>query len=322
MKNILNTKQFWSLLTISIVLFGCDPDFIVEEPGEYTFFYMPQAKTGANAKTLVMVDSVQSITYGAAYGGPYLIKEDVTVEFEVVESLVGQYNEENGTNYPLIPASSYEFESKQVVVPSGSLASTPLKININPGKGFEFETAYLLPVSIKSVSGNHAINESKKITYFLIDANPPVYEPFVRTGWTIKDVSSEELVGEGANNGNAIHALDGAIGTFWHTKWSGGTDPMPHHITIDMGEVKTVNGFSFVQRQNRSNGNVKDISIELSVDGDSWVEGSIFPSFLPSNNSNNPIFLRSSTEARYFRVNIVSTYGDTQFTHFAEIYGF
>lgn len=45
------------------------------------------------------------------------------------------------------------------------------------------------------------------------------YNAISKTNWTILSVDSEEATGEGANNGHAIHAIDGVESTFWHTQW-------------------------------------------------------------------------------------------------------
>ena len=305
-----------------VLMTSCDPDFVVEQPDQYTQLYMPQAVGGASSHSLVLKDSVQYITFGAAYGGPYSLVSNIEVQFEAKPDLATEFNATNGTDYPVLPAESYELSSTLVTIPAGDLASEALKLNINPINGFEFETKYLLPISITSVSGDIKLNESLQTSYFLIEANPPVYEPFVRDAWTIASVSSEETVGEGANNGHAIHALDGDIGTFWHTQWYGASPGLPHDIAIDMGESKLISGFSFVQRQNRSTGNVNEIYVELSDDGVNWTREEIFPGNLPDDNANNPVFMKSPQTARYFKITITSTYGNTNFTHLAEIYAF
>ncbi|GAB3651650.1 DUF1735 domain-containing protein [Echinicola sediminis] len=305
-----------------VLMTSCDPDFVVEQPDQYTQLYMPQAVNSTSSHSLVLKDSVQYITFGAAYGGPYELGADIQVSFEAKPELVAEYNAANGTDYPVLPAESYELSATSVAIPAGSLASEGLKLNVNPINGFEFETKYLLPISIAAVEGDISLNESLKTAYFLIEANPPVYEPFVRDGWTVVSVSSEETVGEGAGNGHAKHALDGNIGTFWHTQWYGGSPGPPHDIAIDMGESKLVSGLSFVQRQNRSTGDVNEIYVELSGDGENWTRVDIFPGNLPDDNANNPVFLKSPQTARYFKVTITNTYGNTNFTHLAEIYAF
>ena len=72
--------------------------------------------------------------------------------------------------------------------------------------------------------------------------------------WTIIDFSTEEAGGEGPVNGYATAAIDGDIDTFWHTNWSTTGSSVPHHLTIDMGEEKTIAGFEVYTRNGDSRG--------------------------------------------------------------------
>ena len=58
---------------------------------------------------------------------------------------------------------------------------------------------------------------------------------------------SEELTGEGQNNGRAQHAFDGNESTVWHTLWSqDGQKKMPHWISysLDQGDQDRKNRLS------------------------------------------------------------------------------
>ncbi|GAB3654071.1 DUF1735 domain-containing protein [Echinicola sediminis] len=316
-----NTIFNLGLVILAMVsLVSCEED--TEGLSPHAQLYMPQAINKPSQHTLVLKDSAQALVFGAAYGSPELLDMEMGVQFEVAPELVADFNQQNGTAYAMVPEGSYELSGTQASILSGKMQSESLKVWINPGKGFDFETHYLLPITITSVESDLPINESLKTTYFLLEANPPIYEAFDRSEWSILDVSSEEVVGEGENNGNAKHALDGDIGTFWHTQWYGASPGLPHVIAVDMAESRLLSGFSFVQRQNRSSGNVNEIFIELSEDGENWQQVELFPGNLPDDNANNHVFLKSPQNARYFRVTITSTHGDTGHTHLAEIFGF
>ncbi|WP_200975986.1 discoidin domain-containing protein [Echinicola sp. 20G] len=313
---------YWTLAAIlsMAALSSCENDEAEISP--YAQIYMPQAIDKPYQHTLVLKDSAQALVFGAAYGSPDILNTTMGVQFAVAPEMVDTYNQENGTNYDMAPEGSYELSGNQVSIDGEQMRSEALKVWVTPTNGFDFETKYLLPVTIKSVQSELPINESLRTTYFLIDAEPPVYEAFSRASWTVLSVSSEEVSGEGENNGHAKHTLDDNIDTFWHTQWQGALPGLPHDIAVDMGESKLVNGFSFIQRQNRGTGNVNAIFVELSEDGTNWEQVEIFPGNLPDDNNNNPVFLKSPQNARYFRVTITSTHGNTQFTHLAEIYGF
>lgn len=91
-----------------------------------------------------------------------------------------------------------------------------------------------------------------------------------RDGWRILSVSSEELAGEGANNGHAIHCIDGDSTTFWHSEWQANRPDYPHEICIDLGSSHPITGFSFLTRQGTTNGRINDFELYLSNDSLEW----------------------------------------------------
>jgi F5/8 type C domain len=92
-----------------------------------------------------------------------------------------------------------------------------------------------------------------------------------RTGWQVT-ADSSELDDEDTP---AAAAIDGDTATFWHTEWEPAPDnvndaPLPHHLDIDLGSAQTILGFSYLPRQDRTNGRIKDWKFYLSTDGVSW----------------------------------------------------
>jgi hypothetical protein len=99
-------------------------------------------------------------------------------------------------------------------------------------------------------------------------ADPEVtttYTMLARTGWTAT-ASSEELVGETAPNGPIAAVLDGSTSTFWHSKWNGGADPLPHTLVFNMQGLKNIDGFMLQNRQNNGNTDIKAVEILTSPD--------------------------------------------------------
>lgn len=92
-----------------------------------------------------------------------------------------------------------------------------------------------------------------------------------RTNWQIIYVDSEELTGEGADNGHAIHCLDGDSTTFWHTQWQNTVHHYPHEIWIDLGETHNINGFSCLTRGNNTrNGRINQFEFYVTSDTADW----------------------------------------------------
>lgn len=65
--------------------------------------------------------------------------------------------------------------------------------------------------------------------------------------------SSVETSGEGTNGAIDL-ILDGDPNTYWHTKWEGGKDPLPHSFVVDLGTVEGELGRVDLLARQSSNG--------------------------------------------------------------------
>lgn len=81
---------------------------------------------------------------------------------------------------------------------------------------------------------------------------------------SIQSVTSQETVSETAPSGPATALLDGKLDSFWHTKYSGGTDNFPHSVVFNLGKSYNVTSFEYTQRQSNSNGKIKDYELFVS----------------------------------------------------------
>ncbi|GHA74183.1 discoidin domain-containing protein [Streptomyces canarius] len=78
---------------------------------------------------------------------------------------------------------------------------------------------------------------------------------------------SQESVGESAP---ASNVLDGDLGTFWHTQWSGPRAPMPHEIQLNLGGDNKVSCLYYLPRQDSANGRIVNYEVYTSKDGTAW----------------------------------------------------
>ena len=76
----------------------------------------------------------------------------LTMTFKVDPEAVGSYNSKNGTSYPMLPSSAFEFTKNEVMVPRYNKSSSTAKVRIT-ANGLEDNVVYLLPVSIDKVTG-------------------------------------------------------------------------------------------------------------------------------------------------------------------------
>jgi len=288
----------------------------------YNRVYMPLAVNNPITKTLKITDSVQSLIYGANFGGQGYPGADIPVAFAINKAAADSFNVANKTSYPVLPDGSYILSAPSAVIPKGQLSTSPLTISIktNGAGAMDALKTYLLPVSITSATVK--LNPTLRTTFYLVTAQPDFndYSVYDRSNWQVIGFSSQEANGEGTDNGRAIFALDGSTSTFWHTQWSGASPGPPHYLTVDMGEVKILHGLSFVGRQSDGGGKPNDVSVQTSLDNITWTDAGAFN--LQNNKDLQKQFLPGGFKsARYFKVIINSAYNAT-YTQIAELNAF
>ncbi|MDR2948245.1 MAG: DUF1735 domain-containing protein [Prevotella sp.] len=312
-------KNLIYLITVLLgicILYGCSDD----DGG--SDIYITQAGNPVNVK-FVMKNDPYIQTFTVSMVSPYPIpsssgiNHDVKVSLETDPSKVEVYNSKEGTSYKIMPEGSYSFPS-EVIINAGSYVSENISLSINAKGKIEALETYILPISIKAVEGANTDNSHQTIYFLLtgsIDASDMVF--LSRTGWQVIDVSSEELNGEGANNGAAKYAFDGDGQTFWHTQWQGGEPMPPHHITVDMGKEVELQGFSYLTRD-FGGAWPKECTIEVSKDNAGWEVAANFTGLPASGATEFRSFFPDAVEARYFKMTITAGYGGAS-THVAEI---
>lgn len=104
----------------------------------------------------------------------------------------------------------------------------------------------------------------------------------------------------------ASNVLDGDISTIWHTTWSS-TAPTPHWITLDLGEVKTVNGLRYLPRSSGgTNGIITGYKVYTSTDNAAWSEAA---TGTWAQDSKWKMAQFTETEARYVKLECVQGAG-------------
>ncbi|MGK0365037.1 MAG: hypothetical protein ACI85O_002099 [Saprospiraceae bacterium] len=131
--------------------------------------------------------------------------------------------------------------------------------------------------------------------------------------WELVYVDSEET----GQPGLATMSFDNNPETIWHTRWSTGSDPYPHEIQIDLGEVFDIYEFTYSPRQNGQNGRIKDYELYFSEDLEDWGTLEISGEF---ENSAAPQKISFDTPkiGRYFKLVALSEVNDNAWTSVAE----
>jgi hypothetical protein len=89
-----------------------------------------------------------------------------------------------------------------------------------------------------------------------------------QAGWSLLSVDSQETT---CGNYAAVNAFDGNPNTFWLTQYCPVSTPMPHKISIDLGAIYAITGFTYLSRQDDSNnGFIAQYAFYVSSDGVNW----------------------------------------------------
>ncbi|MDG5800277.1 glycoside hydrolase family 2 TIM barrel-domain containing protein [Marinilabiliaceae bacterium ANBcel2] len=121
-----------------------------------------------------------------------------------------------------------------------------------------------------------------------------------------------------SGSGNASHLTDGDPNTIWHTMYSVTVAQHPHWVDLDAGEIKEMKGFTYLPRAGGGNGNVKEYSIQLSVDGEEW-EDPIIKGTFENNDSEKRVIFDNPQKARFFRFTALSEQRGQDFASGAQI---
>ncbi|QGH68632.1 family 20 glycosylhydrolase [Pseudactinotalea sp. HY158] len=189
-----------------------------------------------------------------------------------------------------------------------------------PGAGGTLTVYWQVPPAVtngekvlEAVQGERTASDSIVVT----DGRLALPNPIPQTQYSIADVSSQETAGEPAGSGVATAAIDGDPATYWHTKWQGGADPLPHHITLDLGGVYDVEALEYTPRQSNTNGLIDDYTISVSMDGETWGDPVATGSFDSSRTPQVVPF--TATEGRYVRLTATSSKAGNDYAGAAEL---
>ena len=95
---------------------------------------------------------------------------DIKIDFAIDNSLLDAYNKSNSTSFQAAPEGSVELENPEVVIKSGAALSSVAKVKVVSTENFVDGATYVIPVTIKSVSGANGeeIIESSKTVFLKI----------------------------------------------------------------------------------------------------------------------------------------------------------
>lgn len=129
----------------------------------------------------------------------------------------------------------------------------------------------------------------------------------------VVNASSQE-----SGEGDASNLVDDDPTTMWHTMYSVTVAKHPHWVDLDAGAVRTIQGFVYLPRQDGGNGNVKDYSIQVSMDGQNWGEPVAQGSFANDAKEKKVLF-KTPVKARFVRFVALSEQNGQDYASGAEL---
>jgi hypothetical protein len=128
----------------------------------------------------------------------------------------------------------------------------------------------------------------------------------------VVNVDSEAPGYEGSN------AIDGDPSTFWHTEWEANPPQYPHRITIELQEQTEIKGFTYLPRQDMSNGWISEYQMYVSLDGKGWGDPIAAGSFKRGKSKKKVLFAKTC-KAQFIRFVAVSGFDGQVFASIAEL---
>jgi len=156
-------------------------------------------------------------------------------------------------------------------------------------------------------------------------AHLPVWMPpdFDRISWSWRDEWKVTHASSQNADGNAYKAFDGDPNSIWHSRYTPVVDKPPHDISVDLGRVVEMRGFTYLPRQKGgTNGIVGKYEFYVSRDGKDWgapVASGTFPNEVSSKRVIQRVTFRHTVKARHVKFVALSALNGGPFGSAAEI---
>lgn len=268
-----------ALLLGTMTFSSCSKDETYDFDGiNYERIYMQNPNTTKLGNALkTPIGYISGFTGKIAVKATGAMDARTNVTLTVDTSLVNSYNITNKTDYKAIPDGVVSLEKSCLTISAGKVVSDTVNIVVSENGYSKLtpDVSYLVPVTIKEVSGSNArlAKESKfRSNYFVLKYKET--NSLIRTQGNAGDIvgtSSTDVMG---NNWKCIAAddLDPSnfsslfTGSSWNRKWNflNGKDVLTASFTVDLGTLHKIGGFYL------NCSLAKFIDIKLSTDNSQW----------------------------------------------------
>ncbi|MBI9064755.1 MAG: discoidin domain-containing protein [Marinilabiliaceae bacterium] len=149
-------------------------------------------------------------------------------------------------------------------------------------------------------------NTTFTYSYRFVDDKPDIninmteIQEFNKSLWTVLSISSEDTGNLNPPAGHKEALIDGDINVLWHSQWRNDPTSYPYEFVIDMSKEEMLKGMFWYQRQNNTNGSVKDIEILTSTDNTTFTSAGEFT--LGVATSRQDVKFSAPVSGRYLKV--------------------
>jgi len=225
-KNILYISTI-AVILISLVIHSCKKkeEHFAVTPSDGIFITPVTSGRNVNEVNVLLASEPSNVDFGISLYRT--ANADVSAAVGIDKSLISSYNQKNNTNYQPMPNGSFSFSKENVTITNGTKATDTLQLQI---KGFllEEDVSYLLPLKIKSVSGDNVIlDENTSVQYFIIKGQLPNIARGKSTQQSTTNASAvSALAVDGNVNGSysvgsVSHTAEGLAEQWWQVDLGG-----------------------------------------------------------------------------------------------------
>jgi hypothetical protein len=222
----------------------------------------------------------------------------ITLSLQIDNSLIDAYNAENGATYQALNAS---LPASQITIPAGS-KTADLSVSLGDYSGVANDVEYVVPIKVTAISGLGA-ELANEVAYLTVGNTPPTFtasssasslgSALTPGSWSM----TCDLEAYDYNTSSGTYDISAAVTTPGNQLFNFDSYTK---VTLDMGAVTTVKGFSIsLYAWYYSINSIA--SIETSSDGASWKEWSLDGSF-PRNATTVACAFAKAVKCRYIRI--------------------
>jgi len=258
-----------------------------------TYLYLDCAVTGLGGNSCGPVPLAKDCVYAGHHNMGFIIRPSGT-DLSAIAAV-----EPSGE----LPLSITRDRAGTVEITSGQKAAI-IQYTVNGGKPQEYKAPIPLRTGgIISAWYKHAPMIRSNATFTKLESIP----------MHVIYASSQE-----SGEGNASHLVDGDPNTIWHTMYSVTVAKHPHWVDLDAGEIKEIKGFTYLPRHDVDNGNVRDYTVHVSLDGKHWGDPVQTGTFENNLNEKKVLFAHP-VKVRYIRFTALSEQRGQDYASGAEI---